>query len=472
MPRSPLSRSAFFFTMLGLLGACADPGAGDLLDTAGEVPRVDDLVLHSAVDAQAPTAILVHWTSPEPGDAWVEYHVLGEEPLETPATVDAAGQTSALLVGLPASEDVCFTAYVRSETAIHTGFGCARTLSWSQDVPSLVVTEAGADDRPEGGYILIPVTGPASGVAVVDRRGRLVWFWPVDSSAHPMAARVHPDGGAVMLKTHIPWTETQGGIQRLWVDLPPEEVAAPGGHHAMEVLRDGSIAFLGGDVRPWTYDDGATADVAGDTIMIAHPDGSLEQLFTTWDWGTPEDHGSGDSFYNGAQNWTHANSLSLHPSRDTLLVGLRDYPVLLEVSLDDGRVVAEYGEGGDIPLAAGSAGFTWVHDARWTGTHSILLTSTADETVAIEYDTRSGVMVETWTYGAGRGVKANVHGTALPLPGGSVLMGYGDLSWVQEVDRETGKLLWDLRLENGYNVKNLEFIEDLSDLVAMVAGGR
>lgn len=453
--------------LLFAVSACAAPAppGPDVEDTGRLV--VEDLAPEAWVEPGAPTALWVGWTSEVSGPSWVEYQVLGEEVRTTPVVDEGSLEHKVLVAGLPPDADVCFRAVTEQGGVLHTGTGCARTLTWTVPVPSgVVMPDSRADALP--GYLLLSFTGSAAGVALVDRLGRMVWFWPTTQS-DPMEAEPARAGGLWSAASAIPWSTMAGRLEHLRLGAPCESFVAPGIHHALTGLRDGRVAWLTADIRDWTDGTGETWAVAGDAVMVWAPDGTTEQLFTTWDWGSPGHVGSGDGFYGAAHDWTHANALDLHPDRDTILLGMRGAPVLLEISLADGSVVREYGVGGDIELAPGSEAFQEAHAARWSGPDSILLASTTHETIAVEYavDEAAGTMTEVWSYGRGEGVLASVQASVYPLPDGNRLVGFGDRPYVREVDPD-GRVVWEYRLEGAYVIKSIGFVEDIYALAGEV----
>ena len=137
--------------------------------------------------------------------------------------------------------------------------------------------------------------------------------------------------------------------------------------------------------------------MVGDTIIELSPDGEERVAFTVWDAFSIEDSDSLDTaYYGGMVDWTHANSIFYSAERNTYLVSLGKLDTVVEVDRDTAEVI-DIINGDTYTFLSGTTPFNYQHDAKWTDSGTLLMTTTMDSQRAKNAMTRM-----PWCIPAGR----------------------------------------------------------------------
>ncbi|MEC8379247.1 MAG: aryl-sulfate sulfotransferase [Myxococcota bacterium] len=281
---------------------------------------------------------------------------------------------------------------------------------------------------------------------VINREGRPFWMYHEEGRMSAMTELdEHSDG--VMLNSYPNnLAVDDGNILRINpMGERLETIATPLGHHAFEQLPDGTIAWPAFDIREWTDPDtGETVLVSGDTIVERGLDGSLKEVFNSWDWLEVTKHDRWDDafLFQGAHDWTHANTLGYYPDSDSYLVSLPYIQSIIEVDRTLGSLMDEIN-----PSSNGfpDEPYVFQHFPTRLENGNLLLMSHAEAgTAAIEYQfSESGQMVPIWSHGEGEGITGNVLGQATRLSNGNTLVNYGGAGLMQEVTPDN-VVVWEL----------------------------
>ncbi len=437
-----------------------------------------DFEVHSEINERVTTIIDVSWTTDEPGVSWVEFGRDGRYDMMTPLSMDAGTEHSFQLVGVPAETELSYRAVTETSEGQLVSEGSITTGALPEVLPHFRVdtwdeSQTIGSDWMLTGYEL----EDSSWMLAVDRRGGVVWYEQIPENATPFSVELDQDAPGVLYNARQRRTEGESMllVQTTVNEGTEEPTVLPMGHHAMTQLPLGGVAWISADIRPWQDPVmGEVMDVQGDAVNILGPNGEHFELFNAWDWSTPRiNEYFGNEYFEDAKDWTHANALSLHPERDTLLLSLRNLAILLELDMRSGNVIRVLG--GEVPGAftEGSAHFEYQHDPNWTPDGTILMVSSEHsddgsrtETVAREYriDEEASALDEIWSYGEGMGIHASHHGGARVLPNGNRLVNFGAAGVVHEVTVE-GETVWSVASVPAISLGASVLVDDLYDLV-------
>ena len=431
------------------------------------------LEVTAALDETTPMLVELSWTTEAAGKGWAEFG-LDPDALDmlTPVEPEATTAHRLTLMGAPALSDVYFRVVTDIDGREYEGSGSIRTGGVPPDLPDFVVSVDKPEKQAPDPFILGTAFGGVPAVFVLDRQARWLWYERVDPDKNPIQLAFENGTGNVLFNSFlIDHGQDDSNITRLAFDRSvDEDMHTPYGHHAFTQLPDGSLAYLSIDVREFdVYGDGTPIPVVGDAVMILPPDGGDPYPFwTTWDWRDPAWHDRFESgFYPQGGDWTHSNAVNYTAWNDTLLVSIRNFDILLELDLQTGEVLREFGGDTGYQFTEGSRRFNYQHDAAWTADHTLLLITSdeeARETTAVEYsvDDSAQTLTEIWSQGDGEGHYALVQGTARDLSNGNRLINYGSVGLVQEVTLDH-EVVWELRALAGSAFGNTVPFPDLYD---------
>lgn len=238
-----------------------------------------------------------------------------------------------------------------------------------------------------------------------------------------------------------------------------ETKGAQWSHHVFTQLPDGTLAYPAVDIREWIDPETEVAvNVIGDKIVEQQPDGTIETVFSAWDWKDVKKHDQwGTAFYGNAHDWTHANSLQYIPERDSYLISFPHLDTILEVDRSSGDVTTEISPEGDILL---SDEFNHPHDVHLTEDGLLRLVSHEEtQTIAKEFSINEDTLQLEWSYGEGLGITGTVLGQFREMENGNRLINFGGAGVMHEVT-SNGTLVWSLSSELGYWLGNGVWFND------------
>lgn len=442
------------------------------LMSGGCAPFEVDAYLHETVNM----LIQVDWTTEESGTSWVEYGTTEDYGMTTPASEEPGTDHHFSLLGMPPLTDVYYRAVTEIDGKEKAVEGTIATQGVPSAMPDFDINTYDPSATSDDLYILGTSFGGASPcVYVIDREGNWLWYKGVDVEKNPIELNFERGTNNILYNSFLTdHGEDDSNVTRVSIDLSvDEDIDTPYGHHAFTELPDGSIAYLGIDVRDYDVDgNGTDESVVGDVINIVPPGGGeAEYFWSTWDWRVPQRHDRWDSgFYPQGGDWTHANSLHYYDETDTFLLSIRNFDVVLEIDATTGDLLREFSGDDGYQLQEGSRSFSYQHDVTWTAEGHLLMISTPEEnedgsrveTVAVEYavhdDTQT--LEEVWSYGDGEGYNVLVQGTARDLSNGNRMVNFGSSGVVREVTME-GEVVWDLSVRMGAAFGNTVPFSDL-----------
>lgn len=414
-----------------------------------------------------PTAVEIAWSSPSPGESFVEYGLDGAFDRTRAASSDGTEHTARLVLLKGAK-----TYQARAVTVIEGGERVESepvTIEVAPPPQSMgrLTMNVIDGDRAEvlGGYVLTTLIGAGpSFVGIVDGDGDWVWWAKMDAPDLSSArARLGLDGASVLYNLY----QTDRGDDQGWVvrvSLDGTEVVHTRtllAHHDFVELPDGQIAWLGYDQRDVEVDGVDTRDqgpgphpVATDVILEG-PEGMADGEAPDELWNVFEDYpaapywGCGHTeikgvFVPGYYDWTHGNSLAYVPGNDSYYVLSRYLDALIRVDRASGGT--EWVLGGD------HGEFTWTGTPFQHGHVSdvwedgMLIFDNRDHDgptriaeIAWDEDQRTAEVV--WEFPRPDGAILPVLGDARRLPGGNRLIAWSSRGEMAEVSPQGEVLL-------------------------------
>jgi hypothetical protein len=284
------------------------------------------------------------------------------------------------------------------------------------------------------------------GPAILDERGRLVWFKPMPKGIVADDFRVQRYDGKPVLTWWEGKTNDRGQGQGLWViaDETYTEIARvragnglKGDLHDLELTPRGTaLITIYTPVKADLSVVGSFADGEAMDSVIQEID--VESGEVLWEWSSL-DHVALAESYAGVPKKTrfpydyfHINSIEEDPDGD-LLVSARNTWAIYKIDKQSGEVVWRLGgRRSDFALGPGVR-FAWQHDARWQEDGTMTLfdnqatPKVGPESSAVVLDVdeeaRTATVKLELTHPAK--VLAIAEGNAQGLPGGAMFVGWG-----------------------------------------------
>jgi hypothetical protein len=321
--------------------------------------------------------------------------------------------------------------------------------------PDLPAYHAGGSD-PSPGFVAFAAN--AYGV-VIDNTGRVVWYrllpggMTLNFQPQPTGKYLtHPVTAAT--GDFTPWLEidASGAITR--------HLGCMNGLHSrfhdILVLADGSYWLMCDDTRVMdltSVGGVAAAQVTG--TVIQHVGAGSELLF---EWNAFDHFQITDldqsSRLGPAVNWTHGNALDLD-AEGNLLVSFRSLSEITRIRVPSGEVIWRMGGlRSDFSLQEPGPPFTRQHGLRVIAPGRLQLFDNLGEQVGSQAE-QYEVIEATHTlhrvaaFSASPAVTSLLGGSTQPLPGGRVLVAYGNANRVQEYDA-SGAVVWEIEGDPGY----------------------
>lgn len=339
------------------------------------------LAITLSVSERVPTVASATWSTTDAQVAWVEYQLEGGPLLSTPPT--AAGTAhDIVLLGLKAGRS--YTVEACSEDASGRVTRSAPTTLTLPPPPAALarfqISQHDSARAAPGGFVLTTLMQQNAGyVVIIDRDGDYVWYYAVEDALISPGAKLNPRNQSILYSQYdIMQRSDVGGVRRVSLDGRETVLTrTPLGHHDFTQLPDGTIAWLGMDLRDVVI-DGEDLYVGGDTILEA-PEGSGDDAVPTTVFAFYDDyvaepwiqcsHFWGEVFETGAYDWTHANSLMYDSAADSYWMMSKNLNSLHEISRQTGAQVRQIG-GLYSDYAVAHRDDAWIHGHmahRWEG---------------------------------------------------------------------------------------------------------
>ena len=302
------------------------------------------------VSDRMPTVVRVTWTTAEPTRGYVAF---GEDSLDRRTAEEAEASTDheALLVGLAPNTSIRFRiegdARSRVETVTTDGFDNAFAID----------VEGEGNDH----FMVLPLLGGDQFPAIIDPQGRVVWVIRDERPLQTFRTRVARDGSGLWFNAVLDGGYAAPGSQLVKVDWEGQEVLVHDVDyltHDFVELGDGTLVSLAAEFRGEGEDE-----IEGNRLVAVSPDGTTEDLWSSWDCFDPEAHPSQDP--NRPGEWTHGNALDYDRERDAFVVGFRNLGTLAHVDRATGTCAWAFGgAGGDVTVRGPQ--FRFQHQFHWT----------------------------------------------------------------------------------------------------------
>lgn len=402
------------------------------------------------VHPRVATMLVVEWDQAEDTDeAWLSWTVEGEAH-RSPSEALAAGPARRVVLGVPAEtrvDDIAVHARVGgAETVL--ALGSATTGSLPGGLTDAVLTDSDPSMRPEPWLLTSvdvgpqPFFGPCYTV-ILDARGRIVWYRPSEGSRLTWQPQVSSAGDTLLVDEVLTYTFGDPGtanVTRLTLDFAVQDPIALPGMITFDALDDGGFVW-------------AEAETERDFHLVRRrPDGTDERIWSCRPWMQS---------YSDAHWACATNTTRWDPERGTVLWSTFETRIVLEVSLDTGEVVREYGPyPGGYAFEPPDATFDRQHMPGRTAEGTLLVSvHDGERQVAREYEVDETEQVLRLILELETPDHATYGGEIHRLPSGNLLWQLGTAGVIQEVSPE-GAVLWRVAWP-GHLVGNTTPIADL-----------
>ncbi|HEU5076417.1 MAG TPA: hypothetical protein VFU02_19635 [Polyangiaceae bacterium] len=405
-----------------------------------EVVTSDDSVtdIQIAVHERVNTVLVVRWNQTEAADAtWLDFGLAGEPRMTSPPGSGALGAHREVVLGVPGDAEVSVRVVSkRGETAYQSSEHRFRTLPVPSRIPKPEVLsyrrELASSERWLFGSVEDSVGGSPYNyylntfwLYIIDRQGRVVWYYADPSSnATTSFQRRARDGAYIVLeKRCFSCVGFEESIVKMTLDWSRFEVIPVSGlADAIDVTSDGSVL----------YD-------AEDELRELLPDGEVRTI-----WSCRQHFGRGLSCYTNTINWD--------PVRDTVLMSYPYSGTVVEIDRKSGDLVGQYGNargswrfGPPESSPPEAWKFEFQHFPNFTPSGSLLVSShmpgctrtevpVANQHAFVEFDvdrTRQR-LTERWRYTEGP-EWPRAKGMAIRLENGNTLANYGTGGVIREI---------------------------------------
>jgi hypothetical protein len=289
--------------------------------------------------------------------------------------------------------------------------------SLPDDLAAVVFTAEGTLSTP---YVLLEIRHSAGfrGFVVVDGQGAPVWYFRTIGG--PLGATRRRNGNFVFLDNErgIVEVSPDGEVVR---ELPQE--ARPGRfiHHDVVATTRNTVLFIAEDARPWP-----DTLVTGDAVWEWYPErGTAFQRWSSFDELVPElDRGPRSV----ANDWIHANSLSVGPAGNVLVSS----PFLNQViGIEPDFGALAWRLGGIRATLPVDDPFSGQHTATEVAPGRVLIFDNGFERTAerysraVEYQLRANDAVKVWEWRPERDNWSGLISSARRMRNGNTLVGFG-----------------------------------------------
>jgi len=414
-----------------------------------------------AVHEDVHTLLVVSWTQARPASrTWVEYSFEGET-WESPVVAREAGEAQQVLLGIPAEMPVDVRVYaaeggdpfvspvVPAETGTLPEDLLSPTVTvWDEALASPERWMLGTIDVGENWYY-----GPYY-VFLLDRQGRYVWYWEVPDGRGSLYAQPGWDGSHILVDANAQyaWYADHAGYFRLSLDLSrADEYVVPHYGFAADEYSDGSMLFE------------SRAD--NQYHLARHdPDGTVTQL---WDC-TPYFVSIGAN-----PSTCSPNTIVWDPDRNTVLWSMYRVDTVLEIDLDTGEVLKQFGQlPGGWTFDPVESTVDYQHYVNWTPDGTLIASTHyygergEQRTWEYEVDEATQTLTRVWGFGETVDHYADYAGEAWRLPNRNTMIGYG-VDGVQLEVTYDGEIAWQVEWPSRPNTHLIGHMSLVDDLYAL-----
>ena len=428
-------------------GDSASPGLAPVSDLAAEQHE------------QVATVLLAQWTQQEQVEAaWIEFSFENDEWLQSPAESGASGAREELILGVPGDSELRWRVanelegqvLYSEEQQASTG-AVPEQLPWPEpqsSEPSL----AGPQRWLFGSIELSTLDwyeGPW-GLFILDRQGRVVWYWEVPENRCTMHAKPSRDGSHLVFEETSLYTDGVGEsslIHRMSLDLSySEETALPGLGSTFDETDDGGIVFDSYSHWPNTR------------LEELQADGERRLIWTCNDWMKQ---------YSTSPYYCDPNETLWFSGSDTIIWSMWRTDTAVEIQRDSGELLRQWGGlEGSWSFEPPEAGWDMQHYVHYTEQGTLLVSTHTlggqQGQRAREYvlDDETQTLTQIWSYGQEVPHYATYAGEAMRLDNGNTLINYGTSGCVREITPEAVSA-WNIEWPDTYLVGHVTLLDDL-----------
>jgi hypothetical protein len=404
-----------------------------------------DIDVEVTLSEAIPTVAMANWTRQEKDavETWMEFGLTTDYELEAPVDMNLGRELETQLLGMKPNSEYHFRLAMLQEDG-RVQYSTDQTFS-TGSAPSVLpdFDVSWYDNAPtEPGFIITSTLVAPAAVMIIDMDGDIVW-WHLAEEDVIGQSKLSLDGeGVYYQRINV---EGQNSHRLRYISLDGETQLTwdvPSGHHDFSQLPDGKIGLLAHDQR---FVEGE--EVIGDKIVELSPDGTIEEVYSTWDDLT---YGGSTGLTQGT-GWTHANVLQYDAEDDAYLVSYKSLDSIHKIDRSTGeRVWSLGGAESDFAMADGSSRIFESQHQFQVLEDSILVFVNGDEvddldSMAMEYsfDESNPVVEEIWTYENDPGLFCFSLGDVQRLENGNTHVNWSVQGQMDEVDAD-GNLLWRL----------------------------
>jgi hypothetical protein len=430
-----------------------------------------------AVHPQTNTILVVTWTQQKASDrTLLEFNFTGSEAMTSRGATGTVGAHRDVVLGVPEKTGVSVrivnkVGSVDYKTKDYTGTTGA--IPSGMPKPKLVSYDASLAS-PER-YLFGSVEDSVSGcgtkpcdylnpfwIYIMDRQGRVVWYWadPSNGASHAFP-RVARDGEYVVIDTgRAGESAVPTGVLYMTLDRQLyQSITIPGIDDAIDVTRDGSVLY----------------DADG-KLRERNKQGAIRDIWTC-PFNTPGADPS--SCYCNAVNWV--------PEDDTVLLSFPTPNTVVQIDRKTGALVGQYGSApNSYAFADSSWKLQFQHAPTITPQGTLLVSSHLPDFPygskpgpnqhgfeEFDIDRTSKKLTLKWIYKEGK-EWAESKGMALRLANGNTLTNYGNGGVIREVtaDKKTAfEVGFPAGIGDGYHNNMVGNNVLVADLYALNGGG-
>jgi hypothetical protein len=418
-------------------GAGTTGGAG----TGGATANGDDYVsnVQVTVHATTKTILVVTWTQLKAADTTsLEFSFAGSSVMKSRAIAGATGAHRDVVLGVPGSTAVTLRIVSRVggvdyKTKDYQG----TTGAVPSGMPKSAVMNYDATRASPDRYLFGAVEDSAGGCTdgtcyyhytfwlyIMDRQGRIVWYW-ADATSNTISAfpRVARDGEYIVFEKRPASGSGMPVVVKMSLDgAYMATVQTPGLSDCFDITSDGSILY----------------DTSADVKEITKAGASR----TVWSCRT--------AF--GASYNCYSNTINWNPADDSIMFSMPDPNTVIQIDRKTGTIIGQYGEkSGSYTFSPSTWQFGFQHFADITSAGTLLVSSHMPgfgmhETPAganqhafmeFEIDRTNKRLVEKWIFVGQEWPRAK--GMAIRLANGNTLANFGEGGVIREItpDKQT-----------------------------------
>lgn len=421
--------------------ASTTSGSGGMAVSSDDYVGSIEVTVHDDVN----TILVVTWEQLTAADStWLEFSIEGEDPMTSRPKTGELGEHTDVVLGVPGETDVTISVVSQVGT---TNYTSTPVVGTTDAVPSSMPKPTVMDYDPERSTPerwLLGAVEDSSGnlpsnylngqawLYVIDRQGRIVWYYNDPSRTSPMGfPRMARDGEYLVAEESR--VGNNGRVIKMTLDRDYYEVIDIAGlADAIDVTDSGSLLYDKGNSRGDLYE--MTAD--GNERFI---------------WSCIDELALQPNCYSNTINW--------NPVEDSVFMSFPEPGVVVEIDRASGDIIGYYGTNAGgwefaPPLSnpPDSWNFGFQHFANLSPTGTLMVSShmpgyedfnttpTPNQHAFLEFaiDRDQQILTEVWRYTEGP-EWPHSRGMALRLENGNTLGNYGTAGVIREItpDKDT-----------------------------------